>query len=775
MDQDELQSSVEEVRALNPQIDEVLLCSPFNKHLNFGGRLTAELFFEKLFIETEQVKALKKQLNDALSSRLQNNRIVFLEGYSGTGKTTFIQYFLKDNRQFESVYIDFYPKGQSSAPYVRYIKNLSETQSKLRDLESQLRTEGDKLVVREAVQQLSLMGSVISEVNQISEQTHPIATVIRSHLTKPRNDITDFLYYLDAHKEALQDYFERFAKSLAQIEPARDATNLHSLWEKTTLRDTFILFFLYYIQRYEKDTNPNRTYLVFFDNLDTIDLAYLTPFFKESFANALGLFSEMLQDRSLFPNRLDFEHRFKFIFCLRDANNSNINAHLGDTLTPIATNIHLRVGFASELYQSAFSARLKFHSEITNQDRSEPDPDEAKTIKMLAAFANDQFFTTIFVPLYNSDFRKLAHTLFQVTLRLLKADTNPGGLSFDDVGNSFAAHEDDKYGVRGALVFGIVQGLRNENFLKNYPFTQENAAGNSGYCLITRMLLTLLLNKSQLRRGEDVINVAKPFEEVPLGVIIQETQDLYRVDEIVQSLVDVFVFHRKSWVHLITFRNRLVESIDAFRPELDELIHATHLPATFFDVFITLNPSGYSFVKNVLVHFEFYSALAGNTSALFTQGLKRVENKPQVFEFEETINRVQRLVRKHSESMRTFLETKFEKGREMSQEDYLKSDFTFKHFKHLAPADEGMFHASRVASQHIAYVDCFRLWLLNQQIDNETKLVIDKKLIAVLGRYLDILTPWRDGMLSAREDIRKNIENYKYKYDGTPARINPKH
>jgi hypothetical protein len=107
----------------------------------------------------------------------------------------------------------------------------------------------------------------------------------------------------------------------------------------------------------------------------------------------------------------------------------------------------------------------------------------------------------------------------------------------------------------------------------------------------------------------------------------------------------------------------------------------------------------------------------------------------------------------------------------MSQEDYLKCDFTFKHFKHLAPSDEGMFHASRVASQHIAYVDSFRLWLLHQDLDEETKLRANKKLITALGRYLEILTPWRDGFLSAREEIQKNIENYKY--DGPPTPINP--
>jgi hypothetical protein len=321
-------------------------------------------------------------------------------------------------------------------------------------------------------------------------------------------------------------------------------------------------------------------------------------------------------------------------------------------------------------------------------------------------------------------------------------------------------------------LFGVVERLRIENFLQDYPFTQENAAGNSGYCLAARMLLTFLLNKSQLRRGEDVFNVSKPFGRVTLGSIVQSTQDLYDVAEIVKTLVDIFLFHKKSWVHLITFRDRQVEGVHVFRPELEEFKNnGSKLPPSFYDVSITLNPSGYIFLKNVLVHFEFYSALGLNSSALFMQGVKRAESRPLVFEFEDTLNRVQKLVRKHSESMRQFFEVKFKDARGMSQEDYLKSDFTFKHFKHLAPAEEGLFHASRVVSQHIAYVDYFRLWLLDQKdLDYETKQSANKKLIAFLKRYLDILTPWRDGFMSARDEMQKKIENYDY--DGPPTAIN---
>src|SRR6185503_5134752 len=113
----DLTASLTKIRDLHPKIDEILQCSPFDKTRNLGGRLTPELFFQRLFIETAEIKALEVELVDALTSELENNRIIFLEGYSGTGKTTFIRHFLNTHSEFESEYIDFYPHGHSLEPF----------------------------------------------------------------------------------------------------------------------------------------------------------------------------------------------------------------------------------------------------------------------------------------------------------------------------------------------------------------------------------------------------------------------------------------------------------------------------------------------------------------------------------------------------------------------------------------------------------------------------------------------------------------------------------
>src|SRR4051812_21143903 len=97
---DDLLLTLNKIRSTKPKIDEVLQCSPFDKTKNLGGRLSPYFFFKKLFIETNQLKALEDEMVKALTSNLENNRVIFLEGYSGTGKTTFIQHFKAKREEF---------------------------------------------------------------------------------------------------------------------------------------------------------------------------------------------------------------------------------------------------------------------------------------------------------------------------------------------------------------------------------------------------------------------------------------------------------------------------------------------------------------------------------------------------------------------------------------------------------------------------------------------------------------------------------------------------
>src|SRR6185503_227770 len=125
--------------------------------------------------------ALEVELVDALTSELENNRIIFLEGYSGTGKTTFIRHFLNTHSEFESEYIDFYPHGHSLEPFQTVIPatvDLKNTQDDLERLKRNLNVR-DKEVIQRAIGQLDSVRKFEREVREFNEQTHPIATALK--------------------------------------------------------------------------------------------------------------------------------------------------------------------------------------------------------------------------------------------------------------------------------------------------------------------------------------------------------------------------------------------------------------------------------------------------------------------------------------------------------------------------------------------------------------------------------------------------------------------
>ena len=367
-------------------------------------------------------------------------------------------------------------------------------------------------------------------------------------------------------------------------------------------------------------------------------------------------------------------------------------------------------------------------------------PDAKRAVSMLKALANDEYFNRVFLPLFNFDFRRVIIVLYDAILDILKTYTNVGSLSFGKTEDDLAETKRDLFGMRGALFHGIIHKLRQDNFLQYYPYNQENNGPPSeGYCMPMRMVLTLLLNNSKLIKSEDVFKHSKAFADVPLGEVIERARKVYDPQQIISCLVEAYSYHLKSWVHLVTFRNRPVMNLRSFGPELAKLQKGEPSPNSLYSVNLTLNPSGFIFLKHMIVHFEFYSVLSGNDQSLFTVGLTRApmesENK---FQFEVIVRKVLRLVSSHTKDMQTFYKSKFDSQLGISEIEYLTSDFVFKHFKYSSPSGKGLFHSTRIISDHLRYLDKFREWLLqrSQIVENIDRIEINKRILTLMKEYI---------------------------------------
>ena len=93
----------------NYTILDVLIATPFDKRFNLNGKLDTISFFKYLFIENQSFQEMKESLEEFISNKAQSLPFFcFLEGYAGTGKTTFINWFSRETElEKQFAIIDF--------------------------------------------------------------------------------------------------------------------------------------------------------------------------------------------------------------------------------------------------------------------------------------------------------------------------------------------------------------------------------------------------------------------------------------------------------------------------------------------------------------------------------------------------------------------------------------------------------------------------------------------------------------------------------------------
>ena len=95
MENNVVTSHLENLCRRRPSVHSILKCSPFDASRNLDKSITPEIFFNYLFVENKSCQELRDKLYEQLTNSLRNYQIIFLEGFSGTGKTTFIKYFVQ--------------------------------------------------------------------------------------------------------------------------------------------------------------------------------------------------------------------------------------------------------------------------------------------------------------------------------------------------------------------------------------------------------------------------------------------------------------------------------------------------------------------------------------------------------------------------------------------------------------------------------------------------------------------------------------------------------
>ena len=691
---------------------EIIEACPYDPEKNFNKTLTENLFFSFLFYCNDRYKKELLLLNNALYSTDWNNRLIFLHGFGGIGKSTFLRYYMWKNKdQANHIPIDF-----QNVNYQLYSS---------------------------------------SESIHVEEQDHIIAG-LKNFITKTdQDDLKKFLKFVQDIKGYLSQYLSKdLFRTIEDVDLEKyKHTKSISLINSLNFNDTFVFFFLFLFLN-NKRTNSGKVTIVYFDNLDRVKFEYISSDFKEQFPEILTKITLLSQEEKIFYGyKINFVRKFKFVFCLRDANNSNLhsfsgNANDSDRLWANTIDHQISLTFDQDFYLGLTLKRINFINTICDQDYLKSTGYSNKMIgEIFRKLFNDDYFKRAFFPLFNYDIRKLLLCLYDV---IIKNDDYLGGLS--------ELLDSNPYVFYGGIIYGVIRNLSNNDFIQSFVDRNIPHDRERGYCDPIRVILTVLLNLCNMNSNnyDESLKVEK---EYPLYNFIQQLRDIFPKKEILETLSKYFLLHERGWVHFITLKNKRILASSSFDEELTKLEtikqlnklsilsksekeKAVLLKNELNNIKIKINPVGFSFLRYFIIHFEYFSVIAKNEKPLF-QPVKELPNGPFVFNFEEVIDNVYSVVKRYFHLINRFFERVFIGELNFNIEDWKLSHFAFKYFKDEAIAREtGMLYTIRVITAHISYIDKFRIYILDYHKDdfNEGKrTLINRKVISYIEKYIRLL------------------------------------
>lgn len=759
-------------------LQHLLLYSPFHKG-PLRNVFSEEFFFENLVhVEDQDFKAYISQVENFVFS---NSSMLSLEGHSGVGKTTFVRYF--EHTHKGSLNVNFIDCADYAVSTIN-IYGFKFQESHLRALDSAIA----EATSESAKAELRAIREGIVEDIVASEQNNSITWILRNYIKSiglSRVTRARFVRFLKRNRTALTDFFSGSVRDHLVKLPSlvkdneNDADLLEDIIDAMQTIDGFLLLYIVIEYLRHHGFNRNQPEVVIFDNLDAIPIDLLHKDFINLFENSQKAFGDICKRINRDNSDYEFRQDHKFIFCVREANNATIAEHKEN---------FVRVVYKCKptFYRNILVKRLNFY--INRIELPGGRYSAVRKLVSLLNFLTDQgYFTNVLIPAFNMDYRRWSVALHdaienfvpdveqshrrcpdgadwsgvfniefedlpaqQITPFSLKRETQT-----PDIQLKASVAQGDREGFYGSVLSRVIARLHSTEF-----FHSEALDPNQGYCLAARMLLTFILNKSGVSKSGDLIGASNRYDEVKLSLVLHHTQELYSWQEVIKSLKDLYDVEREDQAtYLVRFKHSKIHGKSAF-DDIETMLKDEN-QWQFLQNFATLiiSPAGFVFLRDLIVHYEFYAALANvrNPLFLYSGELITTDSPTPQYDFHDSVLKTYRLVERHEELMRRFYNAKFKAA---GAEKYLSSAFAFKHHKGIA----GLFHITRIVIAHVTYLDQYRQWLMRRSgtDDLTSKRALSSELFEVMRNYLALLARWehKDAeMDSFRSTVTTNIEH----------------
>jgi len=700
---------------LKCSFNDVLYFNPYDNKYDLKEKgITVKDFDENLFIELEEYKKYKEELlNNLDPDEEKEKQFIVISSYSGNGKTTFIHWFKKEA---EAKNFFFY--------IIQLIKKPSSVYSNNNLL---------SLVIADEILPLFAESKAIPFIIKNEEYFYKY---FNSKIINNGDNLTIWDRILSFNDKIRNNTIN----NIFIHDFITDLEIQHSIEKRRNY--ILLLFFLENILNFREVKNKSYTFC--FDNLDELNVEYLTGQVWDDLYNASEEINRICRD---LPT-IDFDFNLvKFVLIFREATLGLISSQLKDRLNPkykieriiLAENAHLifekRFDFATDL-------------KIIKENPS--------THYQIISIIRKELFTKEFLlPMFNFDHRNLYSTIISIA--------NSECSSSQDLKDFFTITQTQynkisafsKNGARGIIINGLVRYLCFNGFLTRFAFNPKklDEIPQIGYCRSSRMVLTAFSNLSYPNGfPEDIYSLHRisPIE-FSLSHSYKATRDIIDWYRLLYWLKEFFNPNEGSWAHFVSIHNKTFSDdgqIDF--SEEEKLFKENRInDKRLSNISIIFNASAYIYLRIFIVHFEYFSCFEcrKHRKPLFQS--TDFNHKNGIYSFIEIIDSVFEKVEQFKKNNDQYLNEIIYKKLKWDLDRFSKSIFTFR----KEHSEDNNLYMSRVISTHIEYLDSFRYYLWNNEqfkSDNVRSkerfpglniLSLDEiqwYLISVIDKYLDI-------------------------------------
>ena len=717
---------------MDNKLADYLLANPFNWETNFDKNLDEDTFFSPngYFVECSSYQGTSKRLDSVFdSASYQRMLSIFLYGYSGSGKTTYLRwYFRKRKNDYNIVYFDLSDLTKSPDD-----EEITET-IKIFDMYFQ-----DKML-----KLFHLDGRNISNMlAAIYGKILSIGSIFSSHFVQSLRELLKKGEYIEK-----DNYF--------------DFINL------LDYKDLMLLLLITYYEYpnlfsslFNIHINENKPLLLILDNIDHIDIE---PYNSHFPANVEHTFSNLKKYYNNTPKSSLV--KIHFLFSLRDANCTLINRQLGDVF--LRHKIFFRpLENINAILRRRISISIQKGIHFTNEQEV-----------LIDFILNDEYTNKVFLPLFNYNYRKFALLLCEFL-----QDYNNEIIS--EIKQLLSIKE-TKNGARGIVFYLIITYLFTNDYLEERLFLDqgEKVSGeNGGNVNPARILLTNLHNLSKF--SFDKFSKTPHVNPVGIYTLYKTFSEIFKShNELFFSIIsELFLFHKGNWCHLLTFVDKQVFSINSFEKEKELLRLAENNDIDAINklenVKLHINPSGFIYLRDIIKNYEFFSIRAGNSKPLFSSLDYRIVDDRVEFDFLKNIDATFELTEKCVDGLIKFIGSgivkDFENTNHCFRTYHIEDDFMEDFYENQI----GRLYLVRIIDTHIQYIDTLKRFLMDYNstysrlFENQDNIVnfrnikvkINKELTQRIEKYLNLLQK-NKGSIKVNKLIMLYLDNlYKIKSD----------